>query len=166
MKPYLLYEQATGLLCGVDELGQWYPLGEGYSGKPPFVNNADAQHRKGLGPIPRGVYRVGEPYTHGTRGPLVMRLTPKQGNQMFGRSHFLIHGDNRHGNRSASRGCIVLRRDLREVVASHVPIDLHVVRGVDIAEDAAALFEQGMGGDCQGVEPLGAKQSSVQVRKR
>jgi hypothetical protein len=33
---------------------------------------------------------------------------------MFGRSAFMIHGDNR--THTASQGCIILRRDLREQI--------------------------------------------------
>jgi hypothetical protein len=43
-----------------------------------------------------------------------MNLTPRPGNQMFGRSAFMIHGDNR--THTASQGCIILRRDLREQI--------------------------------------------------
>lgn len=139
--PHLLYEQATGLMCGVDEQGLWYPLGEGYSGKPPYVNDPDAQDRQGLGPIPRGRYRVCSAFQHQRLGPVCMWLRPLEGTEMFGRSGFLIHGDNRRGNRTASSGCIVLPRNVREAIAAQAPIDLVVVRGVDIAEDAATLVE-------------------------
>jgi hypothetical protein len=35
---------------------------------------------------------------------------------MYGRSAFLIHGDNFQNDRSASSGCIILPRTVRETV--------------------------------------------------
>lgn len=151
--PYFLYEQATGLFCGVDEQGCWYPIAEGYSGQPPYVNDPDAQDRKGLGPIPRGCYRTMPAIRHTRLGPVSIELVPQAGHPMFDRSGFYIHGDNRERNRSASTGCIILGRDARELISRSTGLKLFVVRGVDIHEDTAALMD----GDCQGAAPLGAK---------
>jgi hypothetical protein len=46
-----------------------------------------------------------------------MALDPDPGNQMFGRDGFLIHGDNMAMNHTASEGCIILGRPIREQIA-------------------------------------------------
>lgn len=152
--PYFLYEQASGLFCGVDEQGCWFPIAEGYSGKPPYVNDPAAEDRKSLGPIPRGRYRTMPSIRHTRLGPVAIELVPQAGHPMFDRSGFWIHGDNRDRNRSASSGCIILGRDARELISRSPGLILHVVRGVDYAEDTADVMD----GDCQGAEPLGAEQ--------
>jgi hypothetical protein len=38
---------------------------------------------------------------------------------MFGRSGFFCHGDNPAENQTASDGCIVAARPIREIVAQH-----------------------------------------------
>ncbi len=48
---------------------------------------------------------------------MVMALDPDPGNQMFGRDGFLIHGDNMAMNHTASEGCIILGRPIREQIA-------------------------------------------------
>ena len=44
------------------------------------------------------------------------RLDPFPSNDMYGRSGFYIHGDNPRGDKSASEGCIILARPIREAV--------------------------------------------------
>ncbi len=46
-----------------------------------------------------------------------MRLTPAPGTDTFGRSAFLIHGDNAKKDKSASEGCIILGPALRQQIA-------------------------------------------------
>lgn len=90
-------------------------------------NNPDAQAVKNVGPIPVGQYNIGPVYDHPTKGPVVMRLTPKVGTEAFGRSAFLIHGDSVHAPGTASHGCIILPRKIRERVAASGDTDLEVV---------------------------------------
>lgn len=59
-----------------------------------------------IGPIPQGTYTIGMPHDTKTHGPYVMALTPMPGSVTFGRSSFLIHGDNRRHD--ASQGCIIV----------------------------------------------------------
>lgn len=102
-------------------------IGVGYAGKPPYVNAPEAEVRKGTGPLPRGLYRIVDPVDHIRLGPLSMFLIPDEQNRMFGRSGFFIHGDNRHANRSASSGCIILDRSSRRLIASLLPATLEVI---------------------------------------
>jgi hypothetical protein len=54
-------------------------------------------------------------------------LTPDPGNDMHGRSGFYIHGDNGKGDRSASEGCIILPRAVRERIHDSGDTRLHVI---------------------------------------
>lgn len=103
------YESSTGLLLIHTPLPARLL---GYAGRARGRNNPAFQDVRNIGPIPEGTYAVSLPFTHPTKGPTVFRLTPDPANVMFGRSGFLIHGDNPQGD--ASQGCIVLRRDDRE----------------------------------------------------
>jgi len=57
---------------------------------------------------------------HEKMGPIVVRLTPMPGTEMFGRHSMLIHGDNKRGGRTGSTGCIVLPREARERIRDEV----------------------------------------------
>jgi hypothetical protein len=82
----------------------------GYSGKGEGLDNPNLQNVRDEGPIPEGTYTIGPACTHPGKGPVVMALEPGRSNQMFGRSGFLIHGDNDEMNHTASEGCIILSR--------------------------------------------------------
>ena len=47
-----------------------------------------------------------------------MRLTPNPGTNTFGRGGFLMHGDNSLLNHTASEGCIIAPRGIRDLVAA------------------------------------------------
>lgn len=108
------YHQRTGAFYQDDKY-----LGTGYSGTGEGKNNPSMQSVKGIGPIPRGMYKIGKPY-RSTKGPCTMQLTPEPGNVMFGRASFLIHGDRIKEPGTASQGCIILSRGLREFIAEQV----------------------------------------------
>jgi hypothetical protein len=101
-------------------------LGTGYSGKGAGLNNPNAESVPGAkgkadaGPIPEGNYAIGKQQDNvtGTGTVLVdsMRLTPDSGNDMHGRAGFLMHGDNKAHNKSASEGCIVTDKKTRDAV--------------------------------------------------
>ena len=91
-------------------------LGVGYSGDPEHKNNPAAQSLADQGPIPTGVYTIGEPEDTADHGPFVLPLTPDPTNEMYGRSAFLIHGDRIGAPGTASKGCIILARDVRNDV--------------------------------------------------
>lgn len=109
------YKVSTGELA--DQAGT--VVGTGYSGRDSGLNNPDAEQDKGVGPIPAGRWIVGTFFDHPHLGPCVSRLIPSSEppkTETFGRTGFFIHGDNAEANHSASDGCIILARDLREKI--------------------------------------------------
>jgi len=119
------YSISTGELWKVDASGNATFVSSGYSGKGNGLNNPydqDIQGEKGkadAGPIPAGNYTIGKMFDNtGKTGPGSMRLKPDAGNEMNGRSGFLIHGDNRKHDFSASEGCIILSQSARNAISS------------------------------------------------
>jgi hypothetical protein len=104
------YSQGTGKLTDKD--GKH--IATGYSGKGQGKNNCDMQHVKGVGPVVRGLFTIGKPRDSKKVGPFAMDLIPHPENEMFGRSAFMIHGDNLDG--TASEGCIVVPRRVRHII--------------------------------------------------
>lgn len=90
--------------------------GVGYSGHGSGLDNPAQDCRAGVGPIPAGVWQIGTFFDHPHLGPIVSHLAPTQGTDTFGRTGFFIHGDNVKCNHSASHGCIILPRSLREKI--------------------------------------------------
>src|SRR4051812_45835473 len=109
-----IYEQDSGDLYYDDEF-----VGTGYSGagktRSEGRNNSHLQNIKKVGPIPQGKWTIGKPRKSPKVGPVAMDLKPASGTNTFGRSAFMIHGDNKASN--ASEGCVILARSLREMVA-------------------------------------------------
>ena len=116
------YHQASGV---IDHDGTI--VGVGYSGAPAGKNQPDKQNIPNVGPIPRGLYTIGDPHTDPEKGPLVMPLEPDPSNCMEGRSGFLIHGDSLAHPGCASEGCIILPHDVRERIAASADNQLTVV---------------------------------------
>lgn len=101
----------------------------GYAGLGLGKNNPDLEGAKGVGPLPRGRWKiVGEPFNDEHTGPFCLRLAPNTGTDTLGRSGFLIHGD-AIGAQSgkASRGCIILPRAARVAIWESGDPDLLVV---------------------------------------
>lgn len=105
------YSQTTGRLSHDGAL-----IGIGYSGRDAGKNNPAAQTQEGVGPIPRGTYTIGAPFTHPHTGIYSMRLTAEGGTNTFGRSGFLMHGDSVDHPGQASDGCIVQNLTVRHQV--------------------------------------------------
>jgi RHS repeat-associated protein len=84
--------------------------------------------KQNAGPIPRGKYTIGAQIQHPNLGPAAMRLTPSRSNNMFGRSDFWIHGDNSSLNFTASQGCIIAPRAVRDAIAASGDPNLLVVQ--------------------------------------
>jgi hypothetical protein len=120
-----IYQQSTGKMLDPNGL----IIGYGYSGKGVSKNNPEAQTLPNFGPIPEGYYNIGEPHDTVTHGPFVLPLTPDPQNKMFGRSAFLIHGDSVVHPGTASEGCIIMPRSVREDIAKSVDKLLTVVSG-------------------------------------
>jgi hypothetical protein len=120
------YQQATGKLLDPDG----NVVGIGYSGAGEWKNKPDAQHLADKGPIPCGEYKIGVPTDTVTHGPYVIPLTPGKNNNMFGRSGFLLHGDSVVSPGTASEGCIIQSRDVRNQVGPSKDRKLIVVSGI------------------------------------
>ncbi len=101
--------------------------GTGYAGHDKGLNNPAMEDVENTGPIPDGVWTIGPAFQHETCGPIAMRLTPQPGTDPQGRDGFLIHGDNSAANHTASHGCIILGRDIRQEIAASADRVLVVV---------------------------------------
>lgn len=85
------------------------------------------QDQPNVGPIPQGVYLIGEPVDTLEQGPFVLPLKPDDANEMFGRSGFLIHGDSKSHPGNGSEGCIIMPRFARDRIADSGDRELNVV---------------------------------------
>lgn len=116
-----MHEQSTGRLY---QNGNY--KGTGYSGSLTNKNNPERQHVKGMGPLPRGTYRIGG-YTR-SKGPWTIELMQISG-ETFGRNLFRIHGDKRAGTQGfASAGCIIINPSVRLLIINSGDNTLKVVR--------------------------------------
>lgn len=103
-------------------------VGTGYSGDEDHYNQPDAENMVDQGPIPRGTYTMSKFFDDpGGKGPLVCRLMPKEGTNTFGRSGFMMHGDNAQHSKTGSHGCIVLEHNVRAQVCASGETELEVV---------------------------------------
>ena len=117
-----IYHQSTGELYHDNSFE-----GGGYSGHGEGVNNPAMQNVRMVGPIPVGLYVFGPFGDNPPMGPISSHLIPDPANVMFGRSGFLMHGDNSLDNESGSEGCIVMGRAIRQAVADSGDRSLTVV---------------------------------------
>jgi len=92
-------------------------VGTGYSGAPGYINDPNEEDKKDRGPVPRGRYSIGSPRYSTTTGPYALPLTPID-HSAHGRNHFQIHGDSRRHPGTASSGCVILPREVREIIGS------------------------------------------------
>ncbi len=115
------YSQKTGTLTrnGMRFTG-------GYSGHDAGKNNPAMQSVHDVGPIPQGEYTIGELHDNPHLGPHVMAVAAKQGTNTFGRDGFYIHGDSVAHPGSASHGCIILGRQVRDLISASKDTDLTV----------------------------------------
>lgn len=118
------YTVSSGILSRADGVA----LGTGYSGQPECRNDPSKCGVHNHGPIPPGRYSIGAPIEHTeSHGPFVLPLTPHPDNEMHGRSGFLIHGDSVAHPGTASQGCIIMGRAVREAVRASGDDELEVV---------------------------------------
>ena len=123
-----VYSQSTGQLTHVDPDGNIdYTANGGYSGNGNGLNNPAMQNVQNVGPIPQGSYTIGPWHHADSTGPGTMNLTPNAGTNTFGRTLFRIHGDNSAQNHTASNGCIVEPRNVRQQIANSNDTCLQVV---------------------------------------
>jgi hypothetical protein len=116
------YDQLSGTLSKDGER-----VATGYSGFEQGKNNPDLEHIHDTGPIPKGVYGIGPPHDTTTHGPHVMPLTPELGTNTFGRDGFLIHGDSVAHPGTASHGCIILPRNVRDQISASGDFQIEVI---------------------------------------
>lgn len=112
-----LWENCSGKLY--NDAGELIAIGYAGGDKgavPDAVNNPAFEASEGVGPLPSGTYTINPPRDGGHLGPYVLDLTPDASNVMYGRSLFRIHGDNPKMNKSASDGCIILPRTIRQEI--------------------------------------------------
>lgn len=103
-------------------------LGKGYSGFGEAANDPKMVKERGVGPIPPGMWKIGEAYCHKNLGPVCMNLDPAIATDTFGRSLFRIHGDNSTPDpHDASHGCIILNAACRRAIAASPDKILEVV---------------------------------------
>ena len=86
----------------------------GYSGRDMGKNNPDMDDAVGVGPIPCGNWTLEGVRDSPNTGPFSIALDPDVGTKTFGRSAFRIHGDSIQSPGTASHGCIILNRVMRE----------------------------------------------------
>jgi hypothetical protein len=103
------YKQSTGQLIKPDNS----ILTTGYSGKGQYKNKPIFENLIDKGCIPKGTYKILPGYTDNEKGKFCLKLSPDKNNQMFGRSGFMIHGDDIKNPGTASDGCIILNYKAR-----------------------------------------------------
>lgn len=117
------YKQSTGELFRDGEL-----IETGYSGALTNKNNPDREQVRGMGPIPRGTWKIGSNGT--SKGPLTITLKHISGNAYARDMHtFRMHGDKRAGIVGfASEGCIIMSYSTRLLVSKDSGALLEVIR--------------------------------------
>lgn len=124
------YTQSTGQLEESADGVLWRQVWRGYSGYGRGLNDPDMQEIEAVGPIPIGEYMIGAPYDSEHTGPYTLPLEPRPGTNTFGRSAFKIHGDKKYGPpQSASHGCIIAPKEVREAIHESCDNDLLVISG-------------------------------------
>jgi len=117
------YSISTGVMQLDDVLLRGYS-GAGFT-RADGRNNPDMVAEVGRGPIPPGLYKIGEPHSSPHTGPYTMNLDPEPGTNTFGRDAFRIHGNNAANN--ASHGCIILPPDARRCIWDSGDRELQVI---------------------------------------
>lgn len=86
-----------------------------YSGHGEGLNNPLMEAVHGVGPIPRGEYKMTWQDSHPHLGKTVALLTPI-GHNAMGRTGLFEHGDNWKMNFTASDGCIIAPETVRDTM--------------------------------------------------
>jgi hypothetical protein len=109
-----------------------------YSGAfPEGFNDPSKTAIENVGPIPEGDYDfTGMPFTDAEHGPYVLKIVPRAGTEMFGRSGFLLHGKPLPPKdiRCGSEGCICACLQTRVRVYQSGDSWLRVISGLVVAE--------------------------------
>ncbi|EIL96822.1 tlde1 domain-containing protein [Rhodanobacter glycinis] len=106
------YHQSTGV---IDHDGM--NVGTGYAGKGKCRNVPHAQIHSKEGPLPQGRYTIASHFVDDSAaGKNSLRLTHDSKNRMYGRSRFLIHGDDSGHVGDSSEGGIVASYNIRQLM--------------------------------------------------
>lgn len=122
------WDQSAGTLSRDGKL-----ISRGYSGAGRGKNNPALEGVRAVGPVPAGCWKIGAPYNSQSVGPYALPLNAVDAkpdddvHQPTGRSAFRIHGDSIKSPGTASRGCIILPRAVRELIWKSGDRDLLVV---------------------------------------
>lgn len=116
------WDQSAGTLSRDGRL-----ISTGYSGLGRGKNNPKLQDAVGVGPIPRGLWKITERYDSANVGPYALKLEACAGTDACGRSAFRIHGDSIRNPGAASHGCIIVPRVVREAIWKSGDRDLKVI---------------------------------------
>ena len=106
-----IYRQNTG--CLWNDAGDM--VGIGYSGGGEGKNDPTKQSVRSVGPIPRGLWVIGEAYNSKRIGPVAIPLYEHLHNALE-RTYFRIHGDSISNPGNASLGCMIFPRRVREAI--------------------------------------------------
>lgn len=123
-----VWDQSAGTLSRDGKL-----VSRGYSGKGRGMNNPAMQCVQGIGPLPRGRWKLMNIYDSANVGPRCITLWKADDakfddfDQATGRGAFRIHGDSIRAPGTASKGCIILPRAVREAMWASGDRDLEVV---------------------------------------
>ena len=124
----LLYVQSTGQLFEMKDVMNVELLTVGYSGRGRWTNEPRSHALVGSGPIPRGKWKVLAARDLPRLGPVCIPLVPASYlTDTFGRSGFYFHGDNSRADRSASSGCIIVGRSIRDAISLVADRSLFVI---------------------------------------
>ncbi len=107
--PVVTYNSGTGALTLGGKI-----IAKGYAGAGSGKNNPAMEGDKATGPIPRGAWAMTAVRDSQNTGPYSIILEPMAGTDAHGRSLFRIHGDSVAHPGTASHGCIILPRAIRE----------------------------------------------------
>lgn len=107
-----LYAQQSGVLTH-----EGLVVARGYSGHLSGKDNPADQGVVNCGPIPQGLWQIGDPISGTHLGPMAMPLSPGLDTPSMGRTGFWIHGDNPCHPGNSSTGCIVLPLPARTAIA-------------------------------------------------
>lgn len=121
------WDQSAGELTRAGQL-----VSRGYSGNGRGKNNPSMQAAQGVGPIPAGKWKITELYDSANVGKYALKLFAVDDklddtHSPTGRGAFRIHGDSIKNPGTASHGCIILPRPIREMIWKSGDRDLEVV---------------------------------------
>lgn len=122
-----VWDQSAGTLSRDGKL-----IARGYSGAGAGKNNPAMETVRAVGPIPRGKWLIRAPYNSRAVGPYVLPVWALDNvlddvHARTRRSAFRIHGDSIRAPGTASKGCIILPRAVREQIWKSGDRELEVV---------------------------------------